>query len=142
MEQTFKYRSEIQEIPSIRKDLDELQAAWSVPDSEMRQISVMIEEIFSNILRFAYNDSLEHLVQISLKKSGGEIIIQITDDGIPFNPLEHHPGPVSDPAVSEDSGMGLTLIKTFSNSISYQRVNSKNLLLITKKIKSQHEEPG
>lgn len=142
MEQTFKYRSDIQEIPSIRKDLHELQAAWSIPESEMRQISVMIEEIFSNILRFAYTDSLEHLVRISLKKSNGEILIQITDDGIPFNPLEHHPGPVSDPAVSEDSGMGLTLIKTFSSSISYQRLNNNNQLLITKKIKSQNDKSG
>ncbi|MEN8203262.1 MAG: ATP-binding protein [Bacteroidota bacterium] len=138
MEQTYTYHSEIQEIPSIRKDLMELQSEWSIPDSEMRQISVMIEEIFSNILRFAYTDSMEHLVRVSLKKSNEDIIIQITDDGIPFNPLAHHPGPVTDPAISVDSGMGITLIKTFSSSINYRRVDQKNHLLITKKIKSNN----
>ena len=138
MIRTFTYSSEIQQIPVIRKDLTELQSEWTIPDSEMRQISVMIEEIFSNILRYAYRDKLEHQVHIQLEKKQEAILIQITDDGIPFNPLEHQPGPISDPAMSEDSGMGLTLIKTFSSSISYQREDGKNHLLITKNIKSNY----
>ena len=136
MEQLYKYRSLIQEIPTIRKDLAELQSSWSVPDSEMRQIRLIIEEIFSNIIRYAFPDSLEHFVQVRLKKFNDEISIHITDDGIPFNPLEYNQGATNDPASSADGGMGLTLIKTFSNSIAYERFDSNNQLLITKKIKS------
>jgi len=136
MEQLYKYRSQIQEIPIIREDLAKLQSVWEIPDSEMRQIILIAEEIFSNIIRYAFTDSLEHVVEVQLKKTNDEISIQITDDGIPFNPLEHQPGVSTDPASSVDGGMGLTLIKTFSNSITYERVNSNNQLLITKKIKS------
>ena len=136
MEQLYKYRSSIQEIPTIRKDLTELQSLWSIPDSEMRQIRLIIEEIFSNIIRYAFSDLQEHFIQVQLKKLNDEITIQITDDGIPFNPLEYNQGIITDPASSVDSGMGLTLIKTFSNSITYERVDSHNQLLITKKIKS------
>jgi serine/threonine-protein kinase RsbW len=136
MEQLYKYRSLIQEIPTIRKDLTELQSLWSIPNSEMRQIRLIIEEIFSNVIRYAFSDSQEHMVEVQLKKTNDEISIQITDDGIPFNPLEHQPGLSTDPASSVDGGMGLTLIKTFSNSITYERVDNNNQLLITKKIKS------
>jgi serine/threonine-protein kinase RsbW len=136
MEQLYKYRSLIQEIPTIRKDLTELQSLWSIPKSEMRQIRLIIEEIFSNVIRYAFSDTQEHMVEVQLKKTNDEISIQITDDGIPFNPLEHQPGISTDPASSVDGGMGLTLIKTFSNSITYERVGSNNQLLITKKIKS------
>jgi serine/threonine-protein kinase RsbW len=136
MEQLYKYRSLIQEIPTIRKDLTELQSLWSIPKSEMRQIRLIIEEIFSNVIRYAFSDSQEHMVEVLLKKTNDEISIQITDDGIPFNPLDHQPGISTDPASSVDGGMGLTLIKTFSNSITYERVGSNNQLLITKKIKS------
>ena len=136
MEQLYKYRSSIQEIPTIRKDLTELQSLWLIPDSEMRQIRLIIEEIFSNIIRYAFSDLQEHLIHVQLKKVSDEIAIQITDDGIPFNPLEYNQGAITDPASSVDGGMGLTLIKTFSNSITYERVDSKNQLLITKKIKS------
>ena len=136
MEQLYKYRSLIQEIPTIRKDLTELQSLWSIPGSEMRQIRLIIEEIFSNVIRYAFSDSQEHFVHIHLKKLNDEITILITDDGIPFNPLEYNVGAISDPASSVDGGMGLTLIKTFSNSIAYERVGNNNQLLITKKIKS------
>ncbi len=88
MEQLYKYRSLIQKIPTIRKDLTELQSLWSIPDSEMRQIRLIIEEIFSNVIRYAFSDSQEHLVHVQLKKVDNEITIQITDDGIPFNPLD------------------------------------------------------
>ena len=138
MQQLYKYRSLIQEIPTIRKDLTELQSLWSIPDSEMRQIRLIIEEIFSNVIRYAFSDSQEHLVHVQLKKLNDEITILITDDGIPFNPLEYNQGVITDPASSVDGGMGLTLIKTFSNSITYERVDSHNQLLITKKIKSNN----
>lgn len=136
MEQLYKYRSLIQEIPNIREDLTKLQSSWSIPDSEMRQIRLIIEEIFSNVIRFAFSDSQEHFVQVQLKRISNEITIQIQDDGIPFNPLDYNQGATTDPASSVDGGMGLTLIKTFSNSISYERVDNHNHLLITKKIKS------
>jgi anti-sigma regulatory factor (Ser/Thr protein kinase) len=136
MEQLYTYSSTIQEIPAIRKDLNKVQALWSVPNSEMRQIRLIIEEIFSNVIRFAFSDSQEHHVHVKLKKDDDEITIQITDDGIPFNPLEYSQGAITDPASSVDGGMGLTLIRTFSNAISYERVGSSNQLIITKKIKS------
>ncbi len=136
MEQQFEYRSFIQEIPTIREDLTKLQSLWAIPDSEMRQVRLIIEEIFSNIIRFAFTDSEEHIVQVQLKTGNDEISIRITDDGIPFNPMEYHQGATTDPASSVDGGMGLTLIKTFSNSITYERVENNNQLLITKKIKS------
>ena len=134
----FRYRSEIQDIPQIRQDLDELEARWKIPDSEMRQISVIIEELFSNIVRFAFTDEEEHLIEVKLSRGESEIIIHIIDNGIPFNPLEYNPGPVSNPAASNAGGMGLTLVQTFSDSITYHRKNKENHLEITKKIKTNH----
>ena len=94
--------------------------------------------IKTNIVRFAYQDSKQHVVEVILKKDSDQIVIQIIDDGIPFNPLEHEAGPRTDPAASLDGGMGLTLIKTFANSISYTRKNNQNQLQIVKKIKSNN----
>lgn len=138
MEKIYQYKSEIQEIQLIRENLASLANLWKIPESELRQIGVIIEELFSNIIRFAYDDNLEHLIDIRLLKADGEIRIEIIDDGIPFNPMDHQLGAVSDPAASEVGGMGLTLVRTFSDSIVYSRINRRNRLEITKKIKSQH----
>ena len=137
MGRSFKYRSHIQEIPRIRKDLEFLKMEWSIPQSETRQILVIVEEIFSNIVRFAFTDRKEHQVDISLNLVDSQIEIDIIDDGISFNPLEYQLSPLSDPATSDAGGMGLTLIRTFSNQIDYQRKAGKNHLKITKKVKSK-----
>ena len=137
MEKVFQYKSEIQEIQQIRENLTELAELWTIPDSELRQLEVMVEELFSNIIRFAYNDNLEHQIEIRLLNGDRMVGIEIIDDGIPFNPLDHQQDALSDPAISDIGGMGLTLVRTFSDSITYSRTNEKNHLKITKKIKSQ-----
>jgi anti-sigma regulatory factor (Ser/Thr protein kinase) len=137
MERVFHYRSQIQEIPVIRENMADLADSWALPESEERQIVVIVEELFSNIIRFAFNDQREHLIEIRMKRSEDKICIVMIDDGIPFNPLEYHPGPIFDPATPNAGGMGLTLIQTFSDSIEYYRIDHKNHLEITKKIKSQ-----
>jgi anti-sigma regulatory factor (Ser/Thr protein kinase) len=136
MEKVMQYKSIIQEIPRIRQDLMAISKTWIIPASELNQITVIVEELFSNIVRFAYEDDAEHVIEIRLHKSESEITLEVSDDGIPFDPLEYTPGSTSDPAASETGGMGLTLIKTFSDRISYHRENQRNCLVILKRLKS------
>jgi len=137
MEQVYHYHSDIQEIPKIREDLAVVAKKWEIPPSEMGQIKLIIEEIFSNIIRFAYQDQKAHMVEIRLEKEEMTISIEITDDGIPFNPLEHRSTTFADPASMDSGGMGLTLIRTFSDAIRYARAGTLNRLTIVKKIKSK-----
>ena len=87
MHRSFQYPSNIQEIPKIREDLEFLKAEWKIAKTETRQILVIIEEIFSNIVRFAFTDKKEHVVHIRLTLADDSIEIAVIDDGIPFNPL-------------------------------------------------------
>ena len=113
MDRTFQYPSHIQEIPQIRKDLEFLEQEWAIPESEIKQILLIIEEIFSNIVRYAFEDKQEHAIDIRLGYTDNQIEIEIIDDGIAFNPLDYHLEPQSDPATSDAGGMGLTLIRAF-----------------------------
>lgn len=134
MEESFQYRSEIHEIPNIRKDLGELESAWKISESKMRQIRVIVEELFSNIVRFGYEDAEEHVIEVRICRNENVIEIEIIDDGIAFNPLEYSEDTHGDPALVELGGMGLTLVRTFSSNMSYQRIGDKNQLKIEKKI--------
>lgn len=137
MDRSFQYHSHIQEIPRIRKDLEFLKNEWTISESEIRQILVIIEELFSNIIRYAFEDKQEHIVDIRLVFSGSEIEIEIADDGIPFNPLGYEIGAITDPASSDAGGMGLTLVRAFSSKVSYQRNSGRNHLKITKILKAK-----
>ena len=137
MDRIFQYSSNIQEIPRIREDLEFLQKEWGISKSEIRQILVIIEEIFSNIVRYAFEDNKLHAIDIKLSLSDGQIEIEIVDDGVEFNPLNYQLESLTDPAASDTGGMGLTLIKAFSSRMSYERISDKNHLCISKSIKSK-----
>jgi len=78
MDRAFQYPSHIQEIPHIRKDLEFLEQEWSINKSEVRQILVIIEEIFSNIIRYGYEDKLEHSVDLIRVMGVLDIILLIS----------------------------------------------------------------
>jgi len=134
MEKQLVYPAEIQSIPGIRADLEKLGRDWDIPRSELRQILIIIEELFSNSVRYAFRDNREHRIEFLLRREGMLFSIEIIDDGIPFNPSEYRPFLVSDPVDTGDGGMGLTLIRTFSDSINYTRKGDKNHLLIRKSL--------
>jgi anti-sigma regulatory factor (Ser/Thr protein kinase) len=137
MVRAFTYQPEIQEIPRIREDLDFLGKEWNIPKSEIRQILLIIEELFSNIVRYAFEDNLKHPIDIRLGRADSQVKIEIIDAGRPFNPLEYAKGPQTDPASTDAGGMGLTLIRAFSSAVSYQRSSEKNHLTIIKTVKAK-----
>lgn len=137
MERSFHYSNHIQDLSRIHTDLSKLASEWSIPESELRQITVIVEELLSNIIRFAFHDPDVHSIEVKISKTERLITIRITDDGIPFNPVDYHPAPVSDPASSDAGGMGIVLVRTFSDSIEYQRNDHGNQLTVNKIIKSK-----
>lgn len=140
MEKTLEYSADIQAIPGIRKDLADLAAQWNIPDSELKQITLITEELFSISIRSAFGKTeglSDPYILIRVAMDSILVTLEFIDNGIPFNPLENNPVSESDPASADDGGMGLTLIKTFSDSISYSREDNRNHLTIRKTIKSK-----
>jgi serine/threonine-protein kinase RsbW len=139
MKQSFQYKAHIQSIPSIRKDLDELKEAWKLPPSEMRQILLIIEELFSYIIRMACQGEEEHQVIIHIAFAESWIEIQMKDDGRAFNPLNYDPEHSSDPLRHDEGGMGLALVKAFADHLVYARVDPYNVVEIKKQVKSNSQ---
>ncbi|MGW8314471.1 MAG: ATP-binding protein [Bacteroidales bacterium] len=136
MQERFQYPANIQQIPMIRNDLSLLADQWRIPGPAFNQIRFIVEELFSNIIRFGYPDPANHLVDVEIRSERDAIIIEITDDGVPFDPIHYRNASPRDPAAQESGGMGLSLVRTFADSIVYRRSDDKNRLEITKNLKS------
>ncbi len=86
MKEKFQYPTVIQSIASIRSDLKAFAETQEVPAPELRQITMIVEELFSKIIRTAFEGRGDHLIEISITKTETEILIKMIDDGYPFNP--------------------------------------------------------
>ncbi len=56
-----------------------------------KSFKVVFDELLNNIISYGYNDDRHHEIEVQITLSQGQLGVRITDDGIPFNPLEIDP---------------------------------------------------
>jgi len=90
-------------------------------------LTLAIEELVTNIIKYGYDDESEHWILIQIDDLGTEILLLIEDDGHEFDPIKGPP-PAFDLALKDRpiGGLGLHLIKELSKSMEYTRENGSN----------------
>jgi sigma-B regulation protein RsbU (phosphoserine phosphatase) len=85
----------------------------------------------NNVISYAYNDDGEHDIEIRMELAGDRLIVTITDDGVPFNPLSMAT-PRTDQTLEdrEVGGIGIHLVRNLVDNVSYQRRIDKNVLTL------------
>lgn len=89
-------------------------------------LDVVVEELFVNICRYAYEgmgEEVDRYVRVTHAYSAEpkSITVEIIDDGKPFNPLE-------EPVAAD--GLGLMLVRKSAGDITYERVGDSNVVTL------------
>jgi len=105
------------------------------PDLQ-NQIDIAVEEIYINIVNYAYKpENGDVVIFIS---AGEEIVIRFEDTGRPYNPLEKADPDLSKPLMERKiGGLGIYLTKNLMDKVTYSRVDNANILTMTKGIKTE-----
>ena len=103
----------------------------------INEIEIAAEEALVNIFHYAYQEQ-EGDVEISCKTEHGRtFIIEITDAGMPFNPLSvSEPDTTLDVAERQIGGVGVFLIKKLMDDVIYRRDGNKNILELVVNLKT------
>lgn len=96
------------------------------------QINLVMEEVLVNIISYAYPVDREGVIELRYNNNGDNILLEIEDNGNPFNILSS-PEPDIGLNVEERDigGLGILLVKKMTNSLEYERKDDKNILTIT-----------
>ena len=97
------------------------------------QIGIAVDEVFSNICRYAYYPSIGSVtVRIAIDNN---INIEFEDSGMAHDPFSADTPDIS-LSVEERKvgGLGIFMLKKLMDSVEYRREENKNILLIKKKI--------
>ena len=101
-----------------------------------QEITLAIEELLVNIILYAYPKDSVGKIELSLLISGADIIINISDSGIPFNILEAKKPNTNLPLKQRPiGGMGILFVKKMVDKIEYERKAGKNSLTLFKVVK-------
>ena len=91
-----------------------------------QRLSVIVDEIFGNLMRHDGSLDERHRFTLELTDNGAGTVLVICDPGRPFNPLEPRL-----PCAPENGGYGLELVRELSSSVSYERAGDCNRLTVS-----------
>ena len=57
----------------------------------VKSCKVAFDELLNNIISYGYKDDRRHEIEVQITLSQRHLRVRITDDGIPFNPLDIDP---------------------------------------------------
>ena len=129
----FELKSKLSELQTLCSHLEDCGDMMKLPKKCLFEINLGLDELFTNIISYGFEDESEHQIKFTLAKDEETLVVQVEDDGKPFNPLD-----VAGPKVCRDldsvhiGGLGIHLIKNMMDDIDYQRTEGKNRLILKK----------
>ena len=113
---------------------EELEQYGCGPRTQM-QIEVAVEEIFANIVNYAYETEGEAEIRCEVLEEPLRVVIQFLDDGKPFNPLEKEDADISSEALAaREGGLGILMVRKSMDGVRYSFEDGRNILTIEKNL--------
>lgn len=126
--------NDIAELGRVVAFLDVIEEEWVLPSSLIMPLNLVLEEALTNVIFYAYEKESKNEIVIDFEKRGNELEIKIIDSGKPFDPTLKPDQDITLPATERPiGGLGILLIKKIMDKVTYQRKESFNILLMTKK---------
>ena len=118
---TFELKNDIRELDRLCRILDRFGVSHSFSKKAGLEINLVMEEIFTNIVRYGFPDKTDHVIHVTISYDNSRVTIRIEDNGIPFNPLTSETPDLDCTLEERDvGGLGIHLIKGYTDSIEYQ----------------------
>jgi len=107
------------------------------PMKAQMQIELAIDEIFTNIVSYAYVPGTgDATVRFDFDEASGMVTLSFADRGVPYDPLKKEDPDVSLPASEREiGGLGIFLVKKNMDDMRYEYRDGQNLLTLYKKIR-------
>lgn len=127
----LEVKNKMEEFCRISQEVQNFCTEHGVSEEKYQNISLILDELITNVVSYAYPDGNQHTFTINLEECDEKICMCITDDGMPFNPLSlAEPDTESSIEDRKIGGLGIFLVKQLSETVAYSRVDDKNQLYV------------
>jgi len=133
---SFKLKSNLSELDALCQKLEKFGESMGLSKKCIFEANLALDELFTNIISYGFDDKNEHTIRITISLQNDELVFNIEDDGMPFNPTEAET-PDLECTIEECriGGLGIHLAKNLMDEVCYQRCKDKNILTLKKNIK-------
>jgi anti-sigma regulatory factor (Ser/Thr protein kinase) len=107
-----------------------------VPSRTLYAVNLALDELVTNTVLYGFDDTSGQEVMVRIATAGSELVASVCDRGKPFDPLQVKPPDLSAPLEERElGGLGIHLVRSLMDHVSYARENNQNVLTVRKKIR-------
>ena len=123
------------EVERMTAAVDQFARAHGMAADDLHNIHLMLDELVINIIRHGYDDDRAHIIDLRLSIEASVLTIALEDDGLAFDPTKA-PLPKFHLPIEERpiGGLGVHIVKTLCDTMTYRRVGDRNVLTVTKTV--------
>lgn len=124
----------IENIEKVTMFVDEELEAYDCPMKTQMQVDIAIDELLSNIARYAYHPGKGSVtVRIEVLEEPFSVSVTFIDHGIPYDPLaKEDPDVTLSAEEREVGGLGIFMVKKSMDEMAYEYKDGQNILRIKK----------
>ena len=121
-------RNDLSELARIAEVIEAHGESCDWPMKWILNLNLSLDELITNIVSYAYQDSEEHEIHVTLTERNGSLVTVLEDDGMAFDPFTMVPEPDLDADVEERriGGLGVYFVKTLMDEATYERLDGRN----------------
>lgn len=134
---TLTLRANLEDIARASQWLAQSGEQLGVPEGQVRRLDQCLDELLANIVHHGGPQAAASDVRLKLEvgeidAQKREAILTVEDGGPPFNPLMHQTKALPEDLLdAEPGGLGIMMVRQFSDRLDYLYENHRNRLDVT-----------
>jgi serine/threonine-protein kinase RsbW len=126
---TVRIGNDPAELARVTEQAGDFLAGHDATPGAAYKVSLALEELVTNTIKYGYDDQDRHEILVSLVWSPPQIVLQLEDDGHPFDPLAAPAPDMNAPLETRSvGGLGLHLVRQMAETFTYRREGGRNRL--------------
>jgi anti-sigma regulatory factor (Ser/Thr protein kinase) len=116
---------------AVAEEVEAFGAAHGLPRAVLFKLRLVLEELVLNLIDHA-TGSTTNRIDLSIQLEPAKVVLVLEDDGNPFDPRSAPAFDKNKPLQERGPrGMGLHLVRSTAEDISYERIGGRNRLRVT-----------
>ncbi len=142
-ELTLSLANSAAEVEGAQRAMEAFLNERTVPAETQMALTLVFDELFTNIVSYAFPDGRRHEVIVRLAVTAHEVALELRDDGVPFDPLRVPAETQAQVHGGEDleeesvGGLGLSFARRLGDRLDYERAGGWNVLRWRKGLSAQ-----
>ena len=138
MRKELRIKNQISELEKVAQFVEEIGEELGLSMELQMNLNLVMEEMVTNVIFYAYPQGEVADIELLAKSDGKELTFVLSDQGKEFDPTAKEDADLDvNPADRELGCMCIFIVKNIMNKVTYQRLEGKNLLTMTKGIDDQ-----